>query len=166
MSTFYMPVLMSLIALLLFSSASARPEILDLNSTDVRTGCNDIDHCRTLPEIVTPAITALLAAIYLSVHQNVPRPHGSTWYWNALRSALIAFVTLVFPEWTCAWAVRSFIIAKRLLPKLEAARSDAMNRWYDTAVDPSTPSACKLVEFCISCMLRLTTVCPSSQLEA
>lgn len=142
---FNISTMMSFIAFLLLVSSNVRTQYIDLNVTDTRSSCQDINECRTLPEIITPAITALLAAIYLSVHQNVPRPHGSKWYWNALRSALLACVTLVFPEWTCAWAVRSFIIAKRLLPELEAARVNAIDRWYDANVNRSTPFPCKLV---------------------
>lgn len=133
-----MVVLIATIAITYIANRSA-----SFKASDPQSKCSNIDDCRTLAEIVSPTATALFAAIYLSIHQNVPRPDGSHWLRSAIRTALLVLITLVFPEWTCAWAVRSYIIAKRLLPKLEAARRDAVNEWYDKAIDENTPLACK-----------------------
>ncbi|KZP22569.1 hypothetical protein FIBSPDRAFT_952689 [Athelia psychrophila] len=116
----------------------SRTSPLSIKTTGGQTSCLDIDWCRTLAEIITPALTALVAAVYLTIHLNVPPPGRSTIFQNTLRAALITFITLMFPEWTCVWAVRNYIIASRLLPKLEEARKRAMDKWYDNVVDERT----------------------------
>lgn len=135
------------IAMLAITSLIVHSAFTIREASDPQASCLDIERCRTFAEIVSPAVTALVAAIYLSVHQNVPRLDGSPWYSNVLKSGLLAWITLVFPEWISAWAVRSYIIAHRLLPRLEEARKYAMEEWYDKAIDHKTPLACKQTYF-------------------
>lgn len=136
------------IATLFVTVTNVHSTFTTLDSPTPQSSCLNTDGCRTLAEVVSPAVTALIAAIYLCIHQNVPRPDGSHWYWNTLRSALLAGITLVFPEWMCAWAVRNYIIARRLLPRIEAARSYVMDKWYDKAISgENTPLACKQLYF-------------------
>lgn len=104
------------------------------------TTCINIDRCRTLIQILTTAITALIAATYLSVHVNILRPN-LPWYWKAFDRAKIFLVALIFPDWIFMWAVRSFIVAHRARIVLEEARKLAEDAWAN-ADEP--PPACKL----------------------
>lgn len=104
----------------------------------------DIDKCRSWTEIVIPCLTSLAAAVYLQVHRNVPDPREGSWYKKPLISLNVVSVTLLFPEWTFAWAVKSFMIARRLVPKLEEARKIAMETHFDRLGDLA-PLACKSI---------------------
>ncbi|KAF7965194.1 hypothetical protein HWV62_45228 [Athelia sp. TMB] len=101
----------------------------------IDTNCPYLDSCRTLAQMIAPAGGALLAAVYLQVHRNVPDPRKRAWYWNLIfkfaRMGQISVVTLLFPEWTFAWAMRSYIIACRLRPELESARKRAIDLMRD-----------------------------------
>lgn len=104
----------------------------------------DFSKCRSLGEIITPSLTALFGAIYLSVHLNVPQPNGLGLRYKALIFTTICLVSLLFPEWIFAWAVRSFVVARRVRVELERARKEAIEKWYHAPVEPPRPSACEL----------------------
>ncbi|KZP09588.1 hypothetical protein FIBSPDRAFT_759762, partial [Athelia psychrophila] len=90
--------------------------------------CTDIHSCRAFLQILQPAVTALLAANYLSVHMNVSPPN-LPWYWRAYVAAKIFLVALIFPDWIFMWAVRSWIVALRKRKILEDARASAHAAW-------------------------------------
>ncbi|KZP29612.1 hypothetical protein FIBSPDRAFT_946511, partial [Athelia psychrophila] len=100
--------------------------------------CTDINTCRTFTQIIQPAVTALIAANYLSVHMNVPRPM-LPWYWKAYGAAKVFLVALMFPDWIFMWALRNFIVALRARDRLEAARASAHSEWAARGDDPETP---------------------------
>ncbi|KAF7967912.1 hypothetical protein HWV62_32559 [Athelia sp. TMB] len=78
---------------------------------------------------MVPALTGLFSALYLTVHQNVPQP-DQNFVQQTLTAAQIILVTLVFPEWTLSWAVRSYFVAKRVRDQLVVANNEAMLWWY------------------------------------
>ncbi|KZP02482.1 hypothetical protein FIBSPDRAFT_696825, partial [Athelia psychrophila] len=63
---------------------------------------------RTFTDIVSPVVTALIAANYLSVHTNISHP-DLKWHIKALESAKVFLVALFFPDWIYVWALRSYI---------------------------------------------------------
>ncbi|KZP26409.1 hypothetical protein FIBSPDRAFT_949295 [Athelia psychrophila] len=106
-----------------------------LSAIPANTMCTDIDRCRTLIQIIRSSVIALLAATYLSVHVNISRPN-LPWYWKALDRAKIFLVALIFPDWIFMWAVRSFIVARRVRTILEDARKLAEDAWANTEHPP------------------------------
>ncbi|KZP32144.1 hypothetical protein FIBSPDRAFT_723691, partial [Athelia psychrophila] len=82
------------------------------------TVCTNINACRTFTQIIQPAVTALIAANYLSVHMNVPRPM-LPWYWKMYGAAKIFLVALMFPDWIFIWALKSFILTRVLNKSFE-----------------------------------------------
>lgn len=104
--------------------------------------CSDIDTCRTLRQIIQPAVSALIASTYLSVHQNINR-RGLPWYSEAVNTVIIIIVALLVPEWIFMWALRSYIIARRTQRELEQARSEAKSEWGNPGFVGNLPLACK-----------------------
>ncbi|KZP17798.1 hypothetical protein FIBSPDRAFT_956752, partial [Athelia psychrophila] len=102
--------------------------------------CTDIDSCRAFLQILQPAVTALFAANYLSVHINIPRPN-LPWYWRAYGAAKVFLVALIFPDWIFMWAVRSWIVALRKRKILEDARALAHAAWAARGDDHGVPDA-------------------------
>ncbi|KZP27378.1 hypothetical protein FIBSPDRAFT_948647 [Athelia psychrophila] len=94
--------------------------------------------CRTFTQIIQPAVTALIAANYLSVHMNVPWPM-LPWYWKVYRAAKVFLVVLMFPDWIFIWALRNFIVVLRARDRLKAARASAHSEWAAHGDDPETP---------------------------
>lgn len=107
------------------------------------TVCTDIQSCRTFSQIISPAITALIAANYLSIHMNILHP-DLKWYMKAFESAKVFIVALYFPDWVFVWALRSLIVALAARKRLEHARRVAHDRWAQIYPIASRPSACKL----------------------
>lgn len=104
--------------------------------------CTDINNCRTFSDIIEPAVTALFAANYLSVHGNISRPN-LPWYWKAYDSAKLFLVSLIFPDWIFMWAIRSWIAAFTQSAILEEARQSAYAKWGHLPNATNTPKACK-----------------------
>ncbi|KZP09278.1 hypothetical protein FIBSPDRAFT_900646 [Athelia psychrophila] len=102
--------------------------------------CSDIDTCRTLRQIIQPAVSALIASTYLSVHQNINR-RGLPWYSEAVNTVIIIIVALLVPEWIFMWALRSYIIARRTQRELEQARSEAKSEWGNPGFVGNLPLA-------------------------
>ncbi|KAF7984843.1 hypothetical protein HWV62_10793 [Athelia sp. TMB] len=111
-----------------------------VNSTIPGAECYDIRYCRTLEGLAQSCIVTILACVWFAVHRNIPaprvaHPHNNlfirallfVWY-KILdqRQALTVFVvTLLVPEWVLAWALRQFLMARRLAKELEEARGYA-----------------------------------------
>lgn len=104
--------------------------------------CMDIHSCRTFLQILKPAVTALVAANFLSVHMNIFCPN-LPWYRKAYGAATVFLVALMFPDWVFIWAVRSWIVALRKLEVLEKARASAHAAWEGSEARFETPDACK-----------------------
>ncbi|KAF7974338.1 hypothetical protein HWV62_12396 [Athelia sp. TMB] len=114
-----------------------------VNSTIPGADCYDIRYCRTLESLVQSCIVTILACVWFAVHRNIPapkmaHPHDNfvirallfVWY-KILdqRQALVVFVdTLLVPEWVLAWALRQFLMARKLSRQLEEARAEASRR--------------------------------------
>lgn len=123
--------------------ALVSPGLLSLLSNTTSTTCPAIHSCRTLTQIIVPAVYALVAANYLSVHKNVPRAN-LPWHWQVLVAGKIFIVALMFPDWIFVWALRSFIVAHRTRKELEGARAQAQIAWGH--YPPDAPAACKSLQ--------------------
>lgn len=105
--------------------------------------CENIDNCRTLSGIVQSCIATILACVWFAVHRNIPEPKTDRDYkmnsviWNAQwvysivlnqrQSFIVFIVALIIPEWILAWAVRQWLMARKLAKRLEAAEKQALN---------------------------------------
>ena len=105
--------------------------------------CYDIRYCRTLEGLVQSCIVTILACVWFAVHRNIPaprveHPHDNffvrtglfVWYkiLDQRQAFTIFMVTLLVPEWVLAWALRQFLMARKLSKELEKARKVAARR--------------------------------------
>ncbi|KAF7974346.1 hypothetical protein HWV62_12412 [Athelia sp. TMB] len=114
---------------------------LPVNATLPDGKCYDIRYCRTLQGLVQSCILTILACVWFAVHRNIPAPkvvrprhpnfivRAGLFVWNKVldqrQAANVFVVTLLVPEWVLAWALRQWIVARKLVVELESARARA-----------------------------------------
>ena len=88
--------------------------------------CNDLAHCRTIWNIIWSCLVTIFSCTWVAVHPNVPCPKKrdangwiERWIWNPLLSfaehRLPLFIcALLVPEYVMAWAIRQFLIARKI----------------------------------------------------
>ncbi|KZP12333.1 hypothetical protein FIBSPDRAFT_937003, partial [Athelia psychrophila] len=133
---------------LLLLCALAIPGILALavpviEATAEDPKCLDIIHCRTLTNIVWSCLITIFACTWVSIHHNVvldSESRKATFYalWERV---WVTALTLLVPEYTLAWAVRQWIMARQIarrfnniLPGLPRAVADSAD-----IVEPAIP---------------------------
>jgi hypothetical protein len=82
-----------------------------LGSRAPTNSCDDINNCRRLFDIVWGCATTIFAAIWVSVHLNVPLPNHS-WLallWRRLKMMLVAVIA---PEVMVGFTARHFVMAR------------------------------------------------------
>ena len=92
-----------------------------LDSSD---GCNNIDGCRTLSQIIVSCLGTIFACVWVAVHRDIPQPKYS-WLRVQIGWIGVVFVTLFVPELALAWAVQQFLQAREYAKLLEVARLQA-----------------------------------------
>ena len=112
-----------------FIDASPVPSIDDRSLAANR--CTDLTHCRTIWSIVWSCLVTIFSCTWVAVHPNIPCPKkrkANSWMerciWNPLLSfaehRLPLFVcALLAPEYVLAWAIRQFLIARKIADKGE-----------------------------------------------
>jgi len=65
--------------------------------------CSDIDHCRTLEDLVVSCLTTIFACTYLSYHSDVPDPTCTERRRRAIRICSMV-ISILIPELTVAKA--------------------------------------------------------------
>ncbi|KAF9254661.1 hypothetical protein L218DRAFT_992212 [Marasmius fiardii PR-910] len=83
---------------------------------DVDQQCNELNHCRTLTNIIYNCLSVIVLCVWTSVHPNVPLVSQSStrWKWDRLQ---ISFVALFLPELILVWAMRDWYNARRVFQK-------------------------------------------------
>ncbi|KAJ4474384.1 hypothetical protein J3R30DRAFT_3508426 [Lentinula aciculospora] len=88
-------------------------DIVQLAVDSTGDSCDDINHCRTLLQILWSCISVLISCTWVSVHPNLPGPEESP------RSILgrkigLMLMTLIAPEIMVLWASRQWFVARKL----------------------------------------------------
>lgn len=79
------------------------------------------DNYRTVWSIVQSCLVSILACTWVAVHRNIPGPKQS-WTSVQMESIKVFMLTILVPEWIFGWAVRQFLIARKVATELEEAR--------------------------------------------
>jgi hypothetical protein len=83
------------------------------SSTEV---CDDINNCRKLVDIVWGCLVTIFAAIWVSIHPNVPDPrHGVVR--TTLRRVGMMLVGVIAPEMLVFFAARQLAVARKFTQK-------------------------------------------------
>ncbi|KZP12340.1 hypothetical protein FIBSPDRAFT_836385 [Athelia psychrophila] len=112
---------------LLLLCALAIPGILALavpviEATAEDPKCLDIIHCRTLTNIVWSCLITIFACTWVSIHHNVVLGSKSGINFAALWERVwVTALTLLVPEYTLAWAVRQWLMARIIAGQLNIA---------------------------------------------
>ncbi|KZP34107.1 hypothetical protein FIBSPDRAFT_1035948 [Athelia psychrophila] len=90
-----------------------------VTETDTQAKCIDITHCRTIWNIIWSCLATIFACAWVAVHRNVPDPTSSLIRVNLDRVA-ITICALLVPEYMVGWAVRQWLVARRIAEGNEA----------------------------------------------
>ncbi|TFK50321.1 hypothetical protein OE88DRAFT_1749732 [Heliocybe sulcata] len=77
------------------------------------TPCENIDHCRTLWQIIRSCIVTVFACTWASIHLNVPGPYEPI-YQSTLRQIGVIWMAVITPELVIVWAARQRCVARKL----------------------------------------------------
>ena len=97
-----------------------------LDTLDASDGCNNINGCRTLSQIIISCLGTIFACVWVAVHRDIPQPKYS-WLRVQISWIGLVMVTAFIPEWVLAWAVQQFLQAREYAKLLEEARLQAKN---------------------------------------
>ncbi|KZP34087.1 hypothetical protein FIBSPDRAFT_711696, partial [Athelia psychrophila] len=75
--------------------------------------CIDINHCRTICNIIWSCLATIAACTWVAVHWNVPDPRSGMICVNLDRIA-ITICALLVPEYIIGWAVRQWLTAQQI----------------------------------------------------
>ncbi|KZP31747.1 hypothetical protein FIBSPDRAFT_925589 [Athelia psychrophila] len=101
--------------------------------------CRLLGTCRIFTEIIWSCIVTILACVWSAVNRNVPAPSPPPldetgkelkgwklkvwkfkgWCSEKLEATMLVFLALILPEWVLAWAIRQWMVARRLSRQLQ-----------------------------------------------
>jgi len=81
--------------------------------------CNDLHQCRTIWDIVCSCLATIFACTWVALHMNIPGP-DEKWDTIALPKVGIMMLALVAPEIVVVWAMRQWLVARRIGKKYES----------------------------------------------
>jgi len=82
--------------------------------------CNDLQHCRTIWNIIWSCLVTLFACTWIAVHPNIPSPDDS-WAVIAFRRFKIMGLALIAPELIIVWAIRQRLVGREIAKNLQGA---------------------------------------------
>ena len=118
-----------MLSLIFIHSLSTRAmPVLAVDEASTSSSCKDIDNCRTLLGIIWSCITTILLCTWVAVHPNVPEPVDTRdmGFWRKRANQLSCFFkdkivmficALLVPEYILAWAIRQFLMARKIAKK-------------------------------------------------
>jgi len=80
--------------------------------------CNDLQHCRTIWNIIWSCLATLFACTWTAVHPNIPSP-DDTWVVIAFRRFKIVLLALIAPEFVIVWAIRQRLVGRGIAKDLQ-----------------------------------------------
>ncbi|KZP09589.1 hypothetical protein FIBSPDRAFT_900348, partial [Athelia psychrophila] len=125
---------------LLLLCALAIPGILALavpviEATAEDPKCLDINHCRTLTNIIWSCLITIFACTWVSIHHNVVLGLESGIDFAALWERVwVTALTLLVPEFTLAWAIRQWIMARTIAKRFNKIQARLLHAGADSAV--------------------------------
>jgi hypothetical protein len=85
--------------------------LMSLNYSD--STCDDIHHCRTIWNIIWSCLATVMGCTWAAMHPNISSSKEPQLV-VALRRAGIVGFTLIAPEMTILWAMRQWVVARKL----------------------------------------------------
>src|SRR5262245_19468813 len=91
--------------------------------------CQDLEQSRSIWDIIRSSLVTIFLTTWVAFHPNIPRPVNNggkgrleRWLWSPLcifvsRQLSLFILALLIPEYILAWAIRQFIIARRIAKK-------------------------------------------------
>ncbi|KZP22280.1 hypothetical protein FIBSPDRAFT_1018418 [Athelia psychrophila] len=89
-----------------------------------QASCIDINHCRTICNIIWSCLATIAACTWVAVHWNVPDPRSGMICVNLDRIA-ITICALLVPEYIIGWAVRQWLTAQQIAQTNEKLAKEA-----------------------------------------
>ncbi|KZT19440.1 hypothetical protein NEOLEDRAFT_1151991 [Neolentinus lepideus HHB14362 ss-1] len=91
-------------------------------ASPLEPGCpGNGDKFRTIHQIVISCAATVWACTWMTLHLNIPPAHESA-LWRILRRLGITIVFIMAPELVVAWAVRQWLVARRVTKKWQEHR--------------------------------------------
>jgi len=84
------------------------------------TSSSDQPHLRTTFNIVSSCVTIIFSCIWVALHPNIPSPDDSPLR-IAIRRAKLMAMALIAPELIVLWAMRQWLVSRRLAAKYRSA---------------------------------------------
>jgi hypothetical protein len=115
---------MRLVALTVYYLAGQGVQALSISEPvidprSMTNDCNDLYQCRTVWNIIWSCVATIFACTWVALHLNVPEPHEK-WRRIALRKVRIMMVAVIAPEIVVTWAMRQWLVARRIAKKYES----------------------------------------------
>ncbi|TDL14490.1 hypothetical protein BD410DRAFT_845987 [Rickenella mellea] len=83
------------------------------------SACTDLNNCRTTSDIVWSCLTTTFSCTWVAIHPNIPAPYESS-FEIGLRRLGVVIMALIAPELVIMWAMRQWIVARRLAKEQRA----------------------------------------------
>ncbi|TDL15013.1 hypothetical protein BD410DRAFT_845549 [Rickenella mellea] len=109
------------LALYYLSGRLGGVQALPLANIDRRTTstCDDINNCRTTSDIVWSCLTTIFTCTWVAIHPNIPAPYESSFEIGLKRFGIV-LMALIAPELVIMWAMRQWLVSRRLAREHEA----------------------------------------------
>jgi hypothetical protein len=92
------------------------------------SSCDNLQHCRTLLNIIWSCVVTIFSCTWVAVHPNIPGPHDG-WFAISLRRLALMGLAIIAPEAIILWSIRQWIVARTLAGEHRGALifSDVLN---------------------------------------
>ena len=87
--------------------------VRNIASRTAPNNCDNIRECRTIWDIIWSCLATTFACTWLALHLNIPGPDDG-WLRIAFRKVGIMLLAVIAPEIVVAWAVRQWLVARRM----------------------------------------------------
>ncbi|KIM71355.1 hypothetical protein PILCRDRAFT_82877 [Piloderma croceum F 1598] len=77
------------------------------------SSCDNLQHCRTLLNIIWSCVVTIFSCTWVAVHPNIPGPHDG-WFTIAFRRLALMGLAIIAPEAIILWSIRQWIVAGTL----------------------------------------------------
>jgi len=75
---------------------------------------SDLQHCRTIWNIIWTCLVTISACTWVTVHPNIPAPDESSFAVTCLHGEVV-LLALIMPELIFFWAIRQWLAARRIV---------------------------------------------------
>lgn len=112
--TFKVALVTMLFALKFFCFASIGVRALPIPTAGLTLStCDDLRHCRTIWNITWSCIVTISSCTWVTIHPNIPASNDSKLS-ITLRRVKLVLIALVAPELIVLWAIRQWLVTRRV----------------------------------------------------